>query len=80
MIQNGGEKLPSRGDTSATPSDDLPFSIELWNVENSAVERVLARAFSAELARAIFKAATSEHPARRITLRRGERVISDTAA
>jgi len=42
------------------------------------VERVLARAVSAPLARAIFKAALTEHPERRITVRRGSRVISDS--
>ena len=45
-----------------------------------AVERVLARAATAELARAIFKAARSEHPQRRVTLRRGNRILADSAA
>jgi hypothetical protein len=42
------------------------------------IERVLARASRAALARAILKAAQTEHPARRITLRRGARLIADT--
>lgn len=65
-----------------SPIDDepanLPYFIELWDDQPPAVERVLARAVSAELARAIFKAARVEHPDRRITLRRGKRMISDT--
>jgi len=31
-----------------------------------------------QLARAIFKAAQGEHPERRITLRKGNRVLSDS--
>jgi hypothetical protein len=58
----------------------LPYRIELWDaVNHDCVEQVLARAFSASLARAIFKAARTEHPDRRITLRRGKRVVADSA-
>jgi hypothetical protein len=42
------------------------------------VERVLARAVNASLARAIFTAAQSEHPGRRIALRHGNRVLAET--
>ncbi len=59
-------------------SERLPYKIELWDLSRSAVERLLARAISADLARAIFKAAQTEHPGRRITLRRGSTVISDS--
>ena len=66
----------------ASPSDSderLPYRVELWNAENhDAVERVLARAANASLARAIFKAAQDEHPERHITLRRGARIVADT--
>jgi hypothetical protein len=40
---------------------------------------VLARAVNAQLAREIFKAAQGEHPERRITLRRGRRIVADSA-
>jgi hypothetical protein len=54
--------------------------VELWHDGGGdAVERVIARAVSAQLARAIFKAAQGEHPERRITLRRGSRIIADSA-
>jgi hypothetical protein len=60
-------------------NDKLSYRIELWDAaERDSVERVLARAFSATLARAIFNAARSEHPDRRITLRRGARIIADS--
>jgi hypothetical protein len=55
--------------------------VELWHDGGGdAVERVLARAASAQLARAIFKAAQGDHPERRITLRRGNRIIADSAS
>lgn len=63
----------------AGQGEELPYRIELWDAAGrDAVERVIARAFSAPLARAIFKAARSEHPDRRITLRRDTRVIADS--
>lgn len=63
-----------------TLSETLPFRVELWqDGKSKAIERVLARAVSAALGRAIFNAALSEHPDRRITLRRGSRVIADSA-
>jgi len=70
----------SRTSSSPPQSGDLPYSVELWyEDERELVERVLARASSAALARAIFKAAQGEHPKRRVTLRRGTRLIADTA-
>ncbi|HZQ00887.1 MAG TPA: hypothetical protein VFB13_15205 [Reyranella sp.] len=59
--------------------EELPYRVELWHVDGHArVERVLARALSAQLAQAIFKAAQEEHPRRRITLSKGDQVISDS--
>jgi len=62
-------------------SDDggLPFCIELWDAGKAdAVEKMLARATSLGLARAIFKAAGEEHPGRRITVRQGRRILADS--
>jgi len=63
----------------ATQSDKLPHSIELWDDGGATLERVLARALNAQLARAIFQAARKEHPDARILLRRGARTIADSA-
>ena len=64
---------------TASSSEDLPYRIDLWRPDGeNGVERVLARAASMPLARAIFKAAQGEHPNRRITLSKGSRVVSDT--
>jgi hypothetical protein len=62
-----------------TADETLPYRIELWGAANREIERVLAHAFNAALARAIFKAARGEHPDRRITLRRGSRIVADSA-
>jgi hypothetical protein len=65
--------------TPARPPEELPYWIELRKADDpEAVESVLARAINAELAHAIFKAVQGEHPERRITLRKGERIIADT--
>lgn len=70
----------SRSDTPSRYPDELPYVIELWHAERQDVERVLARAFSAELARVIFMAATSEHPERRVTLRQDSKIIADSSS
>jgi hypothetical protein len=79
MVGRGQDKSKAlRLGTPPGGTESLPYSIDLWDADRTSVERVLARAFNAELARAIFKAARSEHPDRRLTLRRGTHVISDS--
>lgn len=69
-----------KSDKPPSPEEELPFRVELWqDGEGGAVERVLARAANVQLARAIFRAAQSDHPQRRITLRRGARIIVDSS-
>jgi len=46
----------------AAQTEKLSYSIELWDLDAQALERVLARAFSPQLARAIFRAVQKEHP------------------
>jgi hypothetical protein len=67
-------------ETRSPPAEDLPYRIELWrDGDGSSIERVVARAASAQLAHAIFRAVRDEHPDRRITLREGERIVADSA-
>ncbi len=74
------DKTDTRVRTGSRPSDELPCRIDLWRVDgDDGVERVLARAASIQLARAIFKAAQGEHPHRRITLCRRSRIVADSA-
>lgn len=77
------ESRRSTGNIPEPPSDEgehenLPYRVELWDTRNRKVERVLARAARAALARAIFAAAQQEYPERRITLQRGSRLIVET--
>jgi hypothetical protein len=66
--------------TRSRSKGELPYRIELWHADGrNDVEQVLARALNAQLAREIFKAAKGEHPDRRITLRKGNQIIADTA-
>jgi hypothetical protein len=62
------------------PQEELPYIVELWSEDKSAcAEKVLARAATAQLARAIFATASGEYPERRITLRLNDRTISDSS-
>ncbi len=73
------DRVKTPAHAASRPTEDLPYSIELWHADQDAVERVLARALNTKLARAIYKAARTEHPGRRIVLRKGNRVVSDPA-
>jgi hypothetical protein len=57
---------------------DLPYTVELWDLARRAPERVIGRAASMILARAIFTAAQSEHLGRRLVLRRGSRIMLES--
>jgi hypothetical protein len=57
--------------------EELPFKIVLCL--SSGGEQTLARAASAQLAHAIFKAAIAERPESRLLLRHDQRIIADTA-
>src|SRR5262249_55557517 len=69
----------ARSPSLSDPPEELPYRVELWLEDRDNVERILARAVSATLAHAIFKAAQVEHPERRITLSNTGRIIADTA-
>jgi hypothetical protein len=69
--------MPRNGTRTRSPQQTLPYRVELWDADGGE-RRVLARAASAQLARAIFRAATSEHPEMRITLSRGSQIIADS--
>ena len=82
MIERDDDKIlalqTAVGAANSTDSDELPYCVELWHAEANKVERVLARALSVQLARAIYTAALTEFPQQRITLRRGSDVILDS--
>jgi hypothetical protein len=69
-------EAPPRGELNE--AEDLPYRVTLWVEEDAPVVKVLARAASIVLARAIYIAALTENPGRRITLNRGPEIISDS--
>jgi len=81
MSLAGKAKPPRKGKGSAAGraegSAKLPFRIEIWNDEE--LDRVLALAAHATLARAIYAAAIAEHPDRLIVLARGAKIIARSA-
>jgi hypothetical protein len=80
MAPTRDKTRPPATGTPASAREELPYSIELWQAAEAAgVERVLARALNVHLARAIFQAVRTEHPDRRVTLRKGDRIIADSA-
>ncbi|HEY1961077.1 MAG TPA: hypothetical protein VGG69_01560 [Rhizomicrobium sp.] len=73
MIAPDQSKAKTAREVDGHPSEalDLPFRIELWDEDKRAVECVVARAHSATLARAIFKAACEQFPGRHLALWQG---------
>lgn len=63
---------------AAAAGEPLPYVIELWDLTRGAPERVLGRAASVLLANAVFAAAQSEYVGRRILLKRGDKVLSES--
>jgi hypothetical protein len=61
----------------ASPSAELPYSIELWDLPRLKVERIVARADLPAVAQAIFETAAAENPSRRLVLRQGEAIIAE---
>jgi hypothetical protein len=71
-MSSSGRSRNRRVPPAPTFQEDLPFTVELWDLPRAKVERTLGRANSVTLAHAIFVAAQKEHFGRRITLRQGD--------
>jgi hypothetical protein len=56
--------------------DELGFVVELWDEDGRAVEQVLAVTVNSSIGFAAYYAATREHPARYLTLRHKQAIIS----
>jgi hypothetical protein len=61
---------------STAPRDDLPYRVELWSEDQSAVEQVLAVTANSNIGYAAYHAAAREYPDRYVTLRHRNRVLS----
>lgn len=64
-----GSTTEKAGLSPATGDDELPFRIEVWNQEKSAVDLVLAVALHASVGYAAFLEAAREFPDRYVTMR-----------
>jgi hypothetical protein len=78
MIRGGHPSSASSERPDPSPPEQLPYAVELWNLSRTAPERVIARAASLTLARAIFVAAAGEHPGRKVVLRRGAQALQES--
>jgi hypothetical protein len=74
------DKPKSAASGTASRAEKLPYVVELRDADGAAVEKVLARAARASLARAIFQAAKDEYPGRRLCLRQGSKTLEDSDA
>jgi hypothetical protein len=75
--EGGARVVPIEG--ALAGREELPYLVELWTMRRDQVERVVARAASAALGRAIFLAARNEYLGRYVVLRRGRKVIEASA-
>lgn len=78
MIDGKEETKVTPFEAVAAADGPLPYAIELWDLPREAPERVIGRAASMVLARAIFAAAQTEHLGRRLVLRRGAKVVQES--
>jgi len=66
----------SRAIDGANGDEELSFQVILQS--SAGTERVIARAASAQLAQAIFKAATAEYPGERLRLSHDGRTVAES--
>ena len=78
MIRGKHPSNSAANGAAPAPAEQLPYAIELWNLTRTAPERIIARAASATLARAIFSAANAEHLGRKLVLKRGAQVLMES--
>src|SRR5262245_13283547 len=67
---------PARDDRQTAEREELPYKVELWDDAGQGVEQVLAVTASGSIGYAAYYAATREHPARYITLRHKNSIVS----
>jgi hypothetical protein len=72
----GGRGKPSSGSFSQQEREDLPYRVELWNPERTAVEQVLAITANASIGYSAFYAAARDYFDRYITLRHKTSIIN----
>jgi hypothetical protein len=64
------------GSSGPLENEDLPYKVELWNPERTAVEQVLAITANASIGYSAFYAAARDHFDRYITLRHKNTIVN----
>lgn len=69
---------PNKSFTDGGPpeGEDLPYRVEVWNADKTAIEHVVAVTASASIGQAAFYAAAREFVERYVTLRHKQAVIN----
>ena len=57
---------------------DLPYSVELWDEDDTRVEELIALTADYNVARAAYEEAMKRRPGRIVTLRQKTRVVADS--
>jgi hypothetical protein len=70
------KRPPKSGSSGAKESEDLPYKVELWNPERTAVEQVLAITANASIGYSAFYAAARDYFDRYITLRHKNTIVN----
>lgn len=65
-----------RSDQAIAGREDLPYKVELWDIDRSTVELVLAVTANGSIGYAAYYAAAREYPDRYVTLRHKNNIIS----
>jgi hypothetical protein len=74
--EGDGSRKVKRSDRSKPAQEDLPYKVELWDVDKKSVEQVLAVTASGSIGYAAYYAAVREHPDRYVTLRHKNGIVS----
>jgi hypothetical protein len=70
------KRSPKSGSSEPRESEDLPYKVELWNPERTAVEQVLAITANASIGYSAFYAAARDYFDRYITLRHKNSIVN----
>ena len=77
--ETGPSRAPGRAAAqAAAAAEGFAWSVELWDMGRTQLEKVLGRASSVEVASAIFEAAVQDYPYRLVVLRRGTTLVRST--
>lgn len=74
--EGDGSRKVERTDRSKPAHEDLPYKVELWDLDKKAVEQVLAVTASGSIGYAAYYAAAREYPDRYVTLKHKNRIVA----